>query len=295
MSDLTNQTQVVGVPIALSASEARAGLTTTLDVAATIRAVLWPLVVLAVLLIYRHKLSSLLGGILTHVRKLEIAGVSLELAEVQELSTQWLVMGGNLDLRSSSTGLEMFESSGTNIFQQLDQPIIGDYAVIDLGEGKEWLSSRLHILSVLFEELRGLRALVFVDSQNELAKRYVGWIEPRKLGRILSSMYPKLEAAYSIARSNIDKPRQVALPPDNTWVTQMGLVSSQAGSDLFKQFLFHIKPQIPQVIPPGEVNDWIPMTANPGFLDTPACQTNHPRKTNGSSSKAFGITSMPSG
>ena len=242
-------------------------MTTTFDVAATISSVLWPLVVLVTLVVYRHKISSLIAGILSRVKKLEFAGVSLELAEVEELSTQWLVKSGGLDLRSLSAGLEVFESTKANILAQLDQPITGDYAVIDLGEGREWLSSRLLILSVLFDELRGLKAMVFVDSKDELTRRYLGWIDPKKLARILADRFPKLEAALSIARSIIDKPQQYLLPENNLWVTQMGLVSSQAGSELFKHFLFHIKPQLPPAIPPGEVNDWTPMQANPGFAE----------------------------
>jgi hypothetical protein len=267
MSDSTNQTQLIKLLVSQTPEGAKPDLTTTLDVAATISAVLWPLVALIVLLVYRHKLSDLIAGILSRVKKLEFAGVTLEWAEVKELSTEWLVPGGELDLRSSSAGLEVFESSGTNILTQLDQPFAGDYAVIDLGEGNEWLSSRLFILAVLFGELRGLKALVFVDAKEKVSKRFVGWTEPGTLVQALSIRYPRLQAAYSVARSMIDKPRQVFLPPNNVWVTQMGLVDSQAGMDLFKQFLFHLKPKDPGVIPPNEINDWTPMLANPGFSE----------------------------
>jgi hypothetical protein len=272
MAELTNQSQGAGGTTGQTINGPKPAWT-------TISAVLWPLVVLLVLLVYRHKLSSLLGGILSQVKKLEVAGVSLEWAEVKELSTEWLVPGGDLDLRSSSAGLEVFESSGTNILAQLDQPFVGDYAAIDLGEGNKWLSSRLFILAVLFGELRGLKALVFVDAKEEAIKRYVGWIEPRLLVQALAFRHPKLQAAYSAARSFIDKPRQVLLPPSNTWVTQMGLVNSQAGSDLFKQFLFHLKPKAPIAIPANETGDWTPILANPGFSEY-AAAPNQPTALN---------------
>jgi hypothetical protein len=267
MDDTTNQPQVIKILVSPAPNEAKSGLTTNVDVAATISSVLWPVVILTVLLVYRHKLAILIGRILSRVKKVEFAGISLEWAEVKELSTGWLVPEGGLDLRSSQQGLEVFESSGANILAQLEQPLDGDYVVIDLGDGGEWLTSRLFILAVLFEGLRGVKALVFVDTKDGIAKHYVGWAEPKMLTRALAKRYPKFEAAYSAARAIIDKPHLVYLPQSNVPITQTGLLDSQAGSDLFKQFLFRLKPRSQPVIPLNEAADWTPMPSNPGFSE----------------------------
>ena len=51
-------------------------MTIDLDIAATLSAVLWPIVVLAILLAYRQKIPALFERLASRVTKLKFAGVS---------------------------------------------------------------------------------------------------------------------------------------------------------------------------------------------------------------------------
>jgi hypothetical protein len=61
-------------------NQATGSMNISLDIAATLSAVIWPLAVLIVLLAYRKKFPALVEGLASRVTKLEFAGVSLELA-----------------------------------------------------------------------------------------------------------------------------------------------------------------------------------------------------------------------
>ena len=152
-----------------------------LDIAATLSAVIWPLVVLAVLLAYRSKIPALVEGLASRVRKLEFAGVSLELALAKPFVPEWSGSPTALDLRHKATAIQVNNSTARTFLTQLTDEGTGDYAEINLGAGGEWLTSRLFIMAIIFARMKGVKCFVFVETVGNTRKRFVGWAEPEKI------------------------------------------------------------------------------------------------------------------
>jgi hypothetical protein len=58
-------------------------MTTTLDIAALANAILYPIVLLVIFLLFRKEIPALLKSISGRLTKLEVAGISLELAKAE--------------------------------------------------------------------------------------------------------------------------------------------------------------------------------------------------------------------
>jgi hypothetical protein len=172
--------------------------TVNLDIAALV----WPIVIAIIFLRYKDAITNISASLASRVTKLEFAGISLDLAKEATakpylLDLSKLVSG--VDLRHKGTSTD-FDSDSTRTFlQKLAETGTADYAIINLGTGKEWLTSRLYIMAILFARIKGLKALVFVETVNNLRERYVGWAEPEKVRWAMANHYPWLERAYAAA------------------------------------------------------------------------------------------------
>lgn len=78
-----------------------------------------------------------------------------------------------------------------------------EYVVVDLGAGNEWLSSRLYILSVIMRRMRGLRAIVFVESNSTVRRKLVGVCECEPVRWLLAARWPRFESALAAAELNV--------------------------------------------------------------------------------------------
>jgi hypothetical protein len=118
--------------------------------------------------------------------------------------------------------ITLSDSSSQAFVRALSSPVEQEYAIIDLGKGREWLASRLFIISRILEDTSRLRAFVFLETTNALRGRFVGVAEPRAIHRALGAAYPWFDAAFASSYSNIiPKPEQDAttLPWSQEWQT----------------------------------------------------------------------------
>ena len=53
-----------------------------------------------------------------------------------------------------------------------------DYIELDLGTGREWLTSRLYLLSAHIPEVSGVQRLVFVETRAGLPRQFAGVAHP---------------------------------------------------------------------------------------------------------------------
>jgi hypothetical protein len=198
-----------------------------------IKALSWPVAsVLIAILLYRPLTDfvTALGGRIT---KLSLFKVELELkpAEASQAITPLLD-----DIRSATTSAALSDSSRT-ILEQAQIGDRADYAVIGLGRGREWYTSRLFIAAVMMQRQRGVRVFVFVD-HNEVNKQRVVAVAPiSDIRWALAKRYPWLEVAW--ARANLKAfpgpwrqglPQDACLLPDaRTWSGD-AVVGSDTGS-----------------------------------------------------------------
>jgi hypothetical protein len=165
-----------------------------------IGALAWPLVVLIAVVLLRKPLAELLAGIPGRATKVSLAWFSLELAQVPEVKPLWTVDygSGSADVREAA-GANIFDSYADTLLQSIEGPGSLDFAVVDLGRGDKWLSSRLFLFAVLLRRMRGLRRLVFVQT-NDLSDRvFVGSADPEGVRWALAQRYPWLEVAFAAA------------------------------------------------------------------------------------------------
>jgi hypothetical protein len=234
----------------------------TLDIAAALSAVIWPVIVLAILLAYRSKIPMLVEGLASRVKKLEFAGVSLELALATPFVPEWSDAPTALDLRHKATAIQVQDSTARAFLAQLTDDGTGDYAEINLGTGEEWLTSRLFIMAIVFARMKGLECFVFVETSGGVRKRFVGWAEPATVRWALAKRYPWLEKAYADAYTVIMSQRNaVIVSASGRLGYPYAPVDPGAGIDLLKEFLERVQQSFPVLTKPPEPEQWVVVDA----------------------------------
>ena len=154
-----------------------------------VSALAWPAVVLILLVAYRRTLPDLLAGVLGRTTRLSVFQVGIELAPAPESYARGFVA----DVVES--GRAIYQESGiSGVLQEIAKEGRSDYALIELGSGNRWLTSRLFLFAVVLERMRGLRCLVFVARGSHL-----GLAAPAAVRWTLAQSYPWLEDAYAAA------------------------------------------------------------------------------------------------
>ncbi|TXG87313.1 MAG: hypothetical protein E6R14_01630 [Thermomicrobiales bacterium] len=176
------------------------------DVAAMLGAFLWPVVLLIVLLLYRKEIPKLTEAVLRRVNKFAFAGIEVQLAEVKTIEPAWGGPSSSVDLRHQARSTEINDSYVATFITQLRDAPQSEIAEVDLGQGEDWLSSRLYIMAILFARYKGVQALVFLDTALGVTRRYVGWADADVFRWALARRYPWLECAYARAYSKIQNP-----------------------------------------------------------------------------------------
>jgi hypothetical protein len=169
---------------------------TVTDVTNLLRAVLWPLVVVVALFLFRRELPKLVSSVAGRVSKVNLAAISLELVTATAVAP---------DLLRSLDGIRdpvavILPSSGPNVLAAAAGNLgRADYAVMDLGDGSRWLTSRLFIFAYVFSEVMGVQRLVFVERRGVASRNFVGTIDPRHLQSRLSRRFPWFSEAILAA------------------------------------------------------------------------------------------------
>ena len=253
------------------------GLSVTLDIADAVSAVVWPLLILIVVLVLRKHLPEFfkhLPRLASRVSKVSIGGFSLELAKATAFAAQWSSEDDvSADLRKSMESISVTDSYFRTFITQMKDATPADYAVADLGEGEEWLSSRLYILSILLARSKTLQAFVFVRTAGSRTGKYVGWAKPEVVRWSLARKFPWLEQAYARAYSKKISGEQKAYPPTQTVqiISRTGKlgdapenVSADPAVELMRTFLGEPVIQREKNPKPAEREEWTELKRVPG-------------------------------
>lgn len=215
-------------------------------IAEFIAALLWPIVVMVALLLFRASLNTLLRTVGERATRLSLLNISLELAALPEFQPPQ-----SLDQIRELTSDLGSQSSETAIFQELVTASNAEFIIIDLGSPSKprWLTSRLYIFALLLERMRGIRCIVFVESSDDKRRSYIGCAFPTTVRWALASRYPWLEQSYAAAYSG------AAAQPEFRVLSQWGTLPSPAASMIVQQFLSSIR-RYPE---PGQLVDdeWV--------------------------------------
>jgi hypothetical protein len=232
---------------------------TPIDVPALLDAIAWPAVVLAIVFLIRAKLPSMIEQLAGRVKKLDLAGVSIELAEARPYAPAWTGAGAVADLRHAAQAFEMTDSGRASFVTQLMGPAEADYAEVDLGDGRQWLSSRLFIMAELFPRMKRVRCFLFVERKNGHEKRHLGWVDPAALRYALAREYPWLESAFADAYDQILKHGARIASSHGKLISAQGGDDAAVAIDLLGEFLRRVQTPPPPAplqppIPTVDVN-----------------------------------------
>lgn len=208
-----------------------------LDVVSLIDSLAWPVVVLVLAVAFGGKLLELLRRLAPRLRSFSFGGFALELATVKAFP---MAFEGAVDLRHAGQSSDIDDSTLRSFYEQIRDPSRVDYVVADLGQGSEWLSSRLYILSVIMSRMRGLKIVVFVETAGHIRRRFVGLAECEHIRWRLAAAYPWLEAAFAKAANELWGDPQannfaINIASKEGRLEQYG--SPDAAADLLKDFL----------------------------------------------------------
>jgi len=228
------------------------------------QSMIWPLVVLVIAVLYRRSIGALITTLLGRVRSISVAGVTLELST--EAGPSVFANSGAVDIRAAGTEHSVTDSTLAGFYQQLKDPGEVAFAVVDLGYGHAWLSSRLYILSVILARMKGLRALVFVEQQNDQPSRFVGVCPADAIRWRLARSFPRYEAALAAGETRVWYGTN---PPVSNVFTGASIVNDRGAFDqaeraaeLLRGFLAAVQsPVRPATSPPQEA--WEQLTIGP--------------------------------
>jgi hypothetical protein len=220
---------------------------TIFDVAAVLSALLWPTVVLIVFIAYYNRIPDWISGLAGRVTKLQVTGISLELASAKAFAPDWTSPTA-LDLRSKATALQVTDSTAGTFLEQLRDHGSGDYAEVNLGSGDQWLTSRLFIIAILYARMKGIHTFVFLESRGVQRKCYLGCVDAGKLRWALARHFPWFERAYAEAYRIVMSTSPGAL--NHRIVSHQGRIgysfnanNPSPGIDLLTEYLRHVQEQ----------------------------------------------------
>jgi hypothetical protein len=237
----------------------------TVDLAALARAVLWPLIAVAVLMAYRKSIADTLTSIGPKIKSIKVGEFSIDLASVEARELRepgW--SGGAVDLRHAGRAdADISDSTLMTFVSQVRQTSRMDYAIVDLGTGQNWLTSRLFILSVVLRRMRGLAVFVFVDSTEHVSRRYVGMAACDQVRWRLAQRFPEFERALANAAVSINLAAQIVDDHGRLGLTFDPSNPSPA-VDLMRGYLTAVQQPMPPL--PGDTAEWVSLPAQqPGM------------------------------
>jgi hypothetical protein len=160
------------------------------------RALAWPIaaIVVAFLLYAPFKLFVVaIGGRITKLSLPKILEIELPPAK----AAAPLLLD---DLRAATTGAKIrgieIRDSSRAVLEQVQSTEPADYALIALGQGDKWLTSRLFISAIMMQRMRGVQVFVFVESTATSDQRLVAVAPVGQLRWALAQRYPWLELAW---------------------------------------------------------------------------------------------------
>jgi len=230
-----------------------AGCTPVVEI---VKALAWPVFAFVAALVFRIPLARLVRSVGERVTRLSLFSFGVELLPTARPST-----GATLDDIKREPSAAQISDSSRMLFEQVQEQTPADYAVMDLGAGEEWLTSRLFVAAAMLERMRRVECLVFIETAAGTDRRLVAVGDTRQLRWALARRYPWLEVAFARAYAEVSptgQPNQ--LPAPLTVQSSAAFITSETGglephtaAQLVGRFIAAIQRPAtsPPLLPPG--------------------------------------------
>jgi len=233
------------------------------EVTDLIRAIAWPLVVVVTVIVARRQIAEVAKALTGRVSRISVFGVDLEIAHVEALDTDasdlFTAIREPIEAGSFRARAGAVPASYVGTLQDLiRQGQRADYAVIDLGDGERWLTTRLYLFAAMLHWALSVERFVFIET-TPIGERshLVGHAATDEICQALASRFPWLALAFAQATS---VSRFSPVPPQVT--AEGGLVpgepSDQQALAIIEAFIRQV--QSPLIPDQGE-DAWIALTS----------------------------------
>jgi hypothetical protein len=172
------------------------------------KALPWPIAAIVIAALLYKPLTGFITAIGGRITKLSLFKIELELKPAEAAASILLD-----DLRTATTPAEISDSSRT-MLEQLQSATPAHYALISLGNGDKWWTSRLYIAAAMMQRMRSVQVFVFVEQTATSDQRLVAVAPVDQLRWALAQRYPWLEVAWVRANLTVlpSWPPATALP-----------------------------------------------------------------------------------
>jgi|SRR5882724_7289892 len=266
---------VVWGAIAQTAAPASTPATPMMSISPTVelvKALGWPVVALLIAAAFRGPISVFVSALGSRITKFSLFKVELELVPATAASSMPLLD----DIRTATNSAAISDST-RRMLEQVQSGTPADFAEVAIGDGEEWLTSRLYIAAVMMERMRNAKVFVFVERVPTTERRFVAVASVRQLRWALARRYPWFEAAWARILQSVfplTLPANApALPPGAQWPIDPRTVSllqpviqSDTGAfepwqarQLVSGFIDSLQRQVPAA-PEPNANEWITLS-----------------------------------
>jgi hypothetical protein len=224
-----------------------------------ISAFAWPLITLAILWLYRNPLGEFLKTIGARATEIGIGSwATIKLPEVKEVSS------GPVNVIQELKS-DQWQESSTQWFDEFaNTSSSSEYALLDLGDGKEWISSRLYIFAVLLQRMKSLKCIVFIRSISALQHRFIGCASPENVRWALAVDQPWLEAAFAHAYAQqFSAAPSIATIKRGSSPTKIdGSIEPMMAANIVRSFIYNLKNPAKEVGAESSP-DWVTLKSGP--------------------------------
>jgi hypothetical protein len=235
-----------------------ASLTFVIDILKIIAS--WPVIVALILYSFREPIAKLIDAIGKRATKVSVFQFSVELPPAAGPPPIWSEAQLIEFLKSPARGGSALET----LKNQFADPSHFNHIVIDLGDGKTWLNSRLYLFAVMLKQMNGLQCFLFLHTKNNVQEQFLGIATADEVRWALANRYPWLEVAFARAYATAFTDTPQDMPRASThWDPLTGRLDVNIASKIASTFLGNL--QLPVVLSPNaESEPQLPLGKEPG-------------------------------
>jgi hypothetical protein len=216
----------------------------------------WPIVVLLGLILFRKSIASFLETISRRATEIGVGLASIKLPEAKEAETLQanVIREVKTDswVESSSSWFQAFASSAAN----------SEYALLNLGNGDEWITSRLFIFAVMLQRMKSLKVIVFIRIEDSGDRTFLGCASPEGIRWALAIAQPWLETTFAKAYAEM---LTTVLPQFSPYpVAISGAIAPSHAQILISNFISGLRDYGPNTLPKPDPLNWIALEGKPG-------------------------------
>jgi hypothetical protein len=211
----------------------------------------WPLITIVGLWIYRVPLGKFLETIGSRATEIGIGWASIKLPDVKQASPTPVNVARELQS-------DLWQESSSQWFREFSSSTASsEYALLNVGDGREWISSRLFIFAVMLQRMKSLKCIVFTRLLASGDSRFLGCASPENIRWALAVDQPWLETAYAHAYANLFPP-QIPDPaiPSPSFIHIDGSIEPDFAERAVREFISSLRGF------PGN-----PYSGSPGWVD----------------------------